>query len=86
MRQKRSNAYFTFFYPGLLAGGPTPPPDSPYIAIPNDGSFASITGERQGGEQSSAVFSSPQQLRDLAHVLEEAADLLEENQSKPGRR
>lgn len=82
MRQKRANSFFTFLYPGFLAGGPTPPKDAPCIAIPNDGEFVSICGERYGGEQMSAVFSTPQALRDLAHVLEEAADLFEENQAK----
>lgn len=85
MRQRRCNSFFTFFYPGLLAGGPTPPKDAPHIAIPNDGSFLSICGERYGGEQPSAVFYTPQSLRDMAHVLEEAADLFEENQSKSRR-
>jgi hypothetical protein len=80
MRQKTTNAYFTFLYPGRLAGGPMPPKDAPCIAIPNDGSFVSICGERYGGEQPSAVFYSPQDLRNLAHVLEEAADLFEQNQ------
>lgn len=86
MRQKRTNAGFTFLYPGFLAGGPKPPDNAPYIAIPNDGAFVSITGDIYGDEQSSAVFYSPQRLRDLAHVLEEAADLFEENQAKRGRK
>lgn len=85
MRQKRVNSFFTFLYPGLLAGGPTPPKDAPHIAIPNDGSFLSICGERYGGEQPSAVFYTPQPLRDMAHVLEEAADLFEDNQLKHRR-
>jgi hypothetical protein len=82
MRQRRVNSFFTFLYPGFLAGGPRPPKDAPSIAIPNDGSFVSICGENYGGEQSSAVFYTPQSLRDMAHVLEEAADLFEENQAK----
>lgn len=82
MRQKRCNSFFTFLYPGFLAGGPTPPKDAPHISIPNDGSFLSICGERYGGEQPSAVFYQAQPLRDMAHVLEEAADLFEENQLK----
>lgn len=82
MRQKTSNAYFTFLYPGRLAGGDMPHKDAPYIAIPNDGSFVSICGEKYGNEQMSAVFYNPQTLRDLAHVLEEAADLFEENQTQ----
>jgi hypothetical protein len=86
VRQKRSNSYFTFLYPGFLAGDPKPPDDAPYIAIPNSGEFVSICGERYGGEQMSAVFYSAQSLRDLAHVLEEAADLFEENQVKAGRK
>jgi hypothetical protein len=86
MRQKTSNAYFTFLYPGRLAGGPMPPKDAPCIAITDDGSFVSICGERYGGEQPSAVFYTPQALRDLAHVLEEAADLFEQNQAKAQRK
>lgn len=82
MRQKRSSAYFTFLYPGFQAGGPKPPENAPCIAIPNDGTFVSIRGERWGDEQPSTVFYSPQSLRDLAHVLEEAADLFEVNQAK----
>lgn len=82
MRQKRVNTFFTFLYPGYWPGGSTPPDNAPHIAIPNDGEFVSITGVRYGGEQPSAVFVDPQQLRDLAHVLEEAADLFEENAAK----
>jgi hypothetical protein len=82
MRQRRANAYFTFLYPGYWPGGSTPPDDAPHIAIPNSGEFCSICGARYGGEQPSAVFYNAQDLRDLAHVLEEAADLFEENQAK----
>ncbi len=80
-----SNAFFTFFYPGRLAGHGIPSDDAPHIAIPNSGEFASICGQRYGGEQPSAVFYDPQALRDLAHVLEEAADLFEENMAKHKR-
>jgi hypothetical protein len=86
MRQKTSNEYFTFLYPGRQTGDPVPPKDVPYIAIPDDGAFVSICGQVYGGEQMSAVFYDAQSLRDLAHVLEEAADLFEENQVKAGRR
>lgn len=82
MRQKTSNALFTFLYPGRMAGIGEPPHNAPYIAIPNNGEFVSICGARECGEQPCAVFYSPQSLRDLAHVLEEAADLFEENQLK----
>lgn len=82
MRQKMSSAFFTFLYPGRQAGMGEPPGDAPHIAIPHNGEFASICGQRYGGEQMSAVFYSPQALRDLAHVLEEAADLFEEAQVK----
>jgi hypothetical protein len=85
MRQKRCNSFFTFLYPGLPTGGPAPSKDAPHIAIPNDGSFLSICGQRYGGEQPSAVFYTPQPLRDLVHVLEEAADLFEDNQLKSRR-
>ncbi|TAL00651.1 MAG: hypothetical protein EPO08_12945 [Rhodospirillaceae bacterium] len=80
-----SNAFCTFFYPGRLAGHGTPSDDAPHIAVPNNGGFVSICGQRYGGEQPSAVFYDPQALRDLAHVLEEAADLFEENMAKNKR-
>jgi hypothetical protein len=82
VRQKMANAHFTFLYPGRMAGIGSPPGDAPHIAIPNNGEFVSICGARYGGEQPSAVFYNAQDLRDLAHVLEEAADLFEENQAK----
>ena len=85
MRQKTSNAFFTFLYPGRQTGMPLPAKDCPQIAIPNSGEFVSICGGRYGGEQPSAVFYDPQQLRDLAHCLEEAADLFEENAVKAKR-
>lgn len=85
MRQKRVNVHFTFLYPGYYPGGAKPPDDAPHIAIPNSGDWVSVCGSRYGGEQPSAVFYDPQDLRDLAHVLEEAADLLEENRVKHGK-
>jgi hypothetical protein len=88
MRQRRVNSYFTFLYPGYYPGGATPDKDAPCVAIPNSGEWVSVRGQRYGGEQPSAVFYDAQSLRDLAHVLEEAADLFEENQAKakPNRR
>lgn len=86
MRQKMVNSLFTFLYPGRMTGSGTPPNDVPSIAIPDNGEFVSICGERRSGEQPCAVFYDPQHLRDLAHVLEEAADLFEENQAKNGLR
>ena len=82
MRQKTTSSYFTFLYPGRMAGIGEPPKNAPCIAIPNNGEWVSISGDGYGGEQPSAVFYNPQALRDLAHVLEEAADLFEENQIK----
>ena len=79
MRKKTSNAHFTFLYPGYPSDGDMPPKDAACIAIPNGGEFVSICGEKYYGEQPSAVFNSPQALRDLAQVLEEAADLFEQN-------
>lgn len=84
MRQKTSNAYFDFLYPGKEPGGPIDK-DGPCVAIPNTGEWVSITGERYGGEQSSAVFYDPQSLRDLAEVLNEAADMFEEARVKTGK-
>lgn len=84
MRQKMVNMLFTFLYPGRTEGSGTPPDDWPHIAIPDNGEFVSICGERYGGEQPSAVFYDARHLRALAHVLEEAADLFEENQAKNG--
>jgi hypothetical protein len=86
MRKKLSNVHFTFLVPGHWPGDAMPPKDAPRIAIPNTGEFVSIDGARYGGETSCAVFFNPQDLRDLAHVLEEAADLLEENRAKAKRR
>jgi hypothetical protein len=77
MRQRRSNVYFTFFYPGYMPGGATPPGDAPYIAIPDNGQFASICTA-----DGCAVFHSPNQLRQLAEVLQEAADVFEANNLK----
>jgi hypothetical protein len=81
MRKRMVNAGFTFLYPGHWPGESRPPNDAPRIAIPNNGDFVSICGQRIGGEQPSAVFYDAQSLRDLAHVLDEAADLFEENQA-----
>ena len=74
MRAKRANHYFYFLYPGLHPGT-VPEKDAPQIAIPKTGEFVSITGSRDG---MSAVFNSPQELRDLADCLYEAADLYAE--------
>lgn len=86
MRQKRANVYFTFLYPGYYPGGAAPTDDAPHVAIPNSGEWVSICGERYGSEQPCAVFYDPQALRDLAHVLEEAADLLEVNRAQKRER
>lgn len=85
MRQKTRNALFTFLYPGRAPGsGIDRNYRGPHVAIPDEGEWVSICGERYGGEQSSAVFYDPQSLRDLAEVLNEAADLFEEAKRKNG--
>jgi hypothetical protein len=75
------NAFFTFLYPGRQQGDP--PAGWPQIAIPFSGEFVSISGDYYGGESGSAVFYDPQQFRDLASCLDEAADLFEAARAKP---
>lgn len=77
MRQRRTNVYFTFLYPGYAPGKGDPAKDAPYVAIPNSGEFVSICTD-----EGCAVFHSPEELRELAEVLNEAADLYENNQAK----
>jgi len=82
MRQKASNYYFTIFYPARQTGMPLPDNDAPSIFVANSGEHVSINGPRAFGSQPSAVFYDANDLRALAHVLEEVADLFEENQAK----
>ncbi len=80
MRQITISHYFTFVYPGRAPGGEIDN-NAPHIAIPKDGEWVSICGSKYGGEQSSAVFYHPQDLRDLADALYEVASLFEEKQA-----
>lgn len=73
MSRKRKSQFFTIFYPG---NDPITR-DSPAVYVGHDGEFVSINGATYGSEPSSAVYYDPQQLRELAAVLTEAADLFE---------
>jgi hypothetical protein len=85
MRQKMSNALCTFLYPGRMAGIGEPPDNAPNIAIPDHGKWVSIYGGGDDHANPCTVVYDPQVLRDMAHVLEEAADLFEQNQIKAKR-
>lgn len=77
VRQKRSNALFTILYPGYYPGIGTPAKNSPSVAITNSGEFVSVCTE-----EGCAVFYSARDLRLMAAVLNEAADIFEANQAK----
>lgn len=78
MRQKMTNSFFTFLYPGRAPGGGTPPDDAPQVAIPHKEMWVAISGDSpHKAERSSAIFYSTKNLRALAEVLCEAADMLE---------
>lgn len=81
-RSKTRNGYFTFLRPGAQDGDGIAFPDVE-IAIPNSGEFVSITGPRAFGEQPSAVFYSPDELRALAQIINEAVKLFEAAQANP---
>lgn len=76
MRQRRRNALFTFLYPGLTPGSGEPDKDWPYVAIPDSREFISICTQ-----DGCAVFYNAQELRDMASVLLEAADIFDEEKA-----
>lgn len=86
MRQRMSNAFFDFLYPGRQTGQGDPPANAVQIAIPNDGAWVAIEGDSPHREErSAALFYNSQSLRDLAQALDEAADMLENNRKKGKR-
>ena len=79
MRKKMSNLYFNILYPGLdprSTAGERERRNMPSLAIAKDGEFVSLCTQ-----DGCAVFYSPQALRDLLDVLDEAIELFEEAQA-----
>lgn len=85
MRKKMGNGFFHIFYPGLHPQSTADEFDRknmPAIYIARDGEFVSINGARYGGEMSSAVFYSVEDLQALRDCLDEAIEVFQEAKVK----
>lgn len=75
MRRKLENAAYIMFYPGFPPDGTMPRGFVTQISIETNGGSAYICGDDPITED--AVFTNPQELRNLADTLYEAAEVFE---------